>query len=272
MVLAENIAVVEVAADNAGDSRGDAGLNSSAVSHPTRSGPTGPKGGAGKGPADDAAQRRCIVSGEMLPKEMLVRFVVAPDGTVVPDVAGRLPGRGLWLAARRDIIEKACTRNIFSRAAKATVRLPEDLLAQVDSLLASRCLELIGLAKRAGQAVSGYEKSKAWIAAGKVAVLVQACDAAEDGKRKLSTQAQGGVGQSPSRVFVAEAFTAQELGQALGRDARVHVAIAAGGLANRLKNELARLMAVQGGNTRPSLFRGASNGGTPYPAQRESDR
>lgn len=188
------------------------------------------------------AVRRCIASGELLPKRRLIRFVAGPRGQVVPDLAGRLPGRGLWLSPRRDMLEKACARNLFARAAKAPLRASDDLVGQVDRLLVRRCLDLFGLAKRAGQVVSGYEKVSSWLAAGKLGLLVQAVDAAEDGRRRLRAMAAARAPEVP----VVELFTREELGQALGRDNWVHVAIAPGGVARQLIDETARLAALRG--------------------------
>ncbi len=185
--------------------------------------------------------RRCIASGELRPKAELIRFVADPGGTVVPDLAGRLPGRGLWLSPRREHLERACARNLFARAAKAPLRVPEDLPARVEKLLSRRCLELLGLAKRAGQAVSGYERVTSLLASGGAAVLLAAVDTAEDGRRKLRAAARA---QDPAPQIV-EMFTAEELGRALGQVARAHVAIAPGGFAERLAMEIARLSGLR---------------------------
>ena len=126
--------------------------------------------------------RRCIATGELRPKAELIRFVADPSGTVVPDLAGRLPGRGLWLSPRREHLERACARNLFAKAAKAPLRVPDDLPTRVEGLLSRRCLELIGLAKRAGQAVSGFQRVASLLASGGVAVLLAAVDTAADGR------------------------------------------------------------------------------------------
>ncbi|MCH8808536.1 MAG: RNA-binding protein [Proteobacteria bacterium] len=208
--------------------------------------PTGRETGArGPGVRERGATtsvRRCIASGELRPKAELIRFVADPGGTVVPDLAGRLPGRGLWLSPRREHLERACARNLFAKAAKAPLRVPEDLPARVEKLLSRRCLELIGLAKRAGQAVSGYQRVASLLASGGVAVLLAAVDAAEDGRRKLRAAART---QNPA-PRVVEVFTAEELGRALGQAARAHVAIAPGGFAERLAMEAARLSGLRG--------------------------
>ncbi len=189
-----------------------------------------------------APVRRCIASGELRPKAELIRFVADPGGTVVADLAGRLPGRGLWLSPRREHLERACARNLFAKAAKAPLRVPEDLPARVEALLIRRCLDLIGLAKRAGQAVSGYQRVASLLASGGVAVLLAAVDTAEDGRRKLRAAART---QDPA-PRVVEVFTAEELGRALGQAARAHVAIAPGGFAERLAMEAARLSGLRG--------------------------
>ena len=187
---------------------------------------------------EPAALRRCLASGEVRPKRELLRFVVAPDGSVVPDIAVRLPGRGLWLSPRRDMIELACTRNLFSRAAKAPVRIPSGLAEQVARLLRRHCLDLLGLARRGGQAARGYDATALWLGDGTAALLLQAVDAAEGGRHKLRALAQA------HGIPVVEIFRAEELGQALGRDALVHVALAKGGMTVRLNEELARLSAL----------------------------
>jgi predicted RNA-binding protein YlxR (DUF448 family)/ribosomal protein L30E len=178
----------------------------------------------------------------MRPKEALIRFVAAPDGTVVPDLAERLPGRGLWLSPRRDVMARACARNLFARAAKASLRVPDDLVDKVERMLTRRCLDLVGLAKRSGEAVSGYERVAASLATGRAAMLLAAVDAAEEGRRKLRALARA----RGLDAAVVELFTAEELGRAMGHDARVHVAVAPGGVAARLAKEITRLESLRG--------------------------
>ena len=189
-------------------------------------------------PDDDAVlrqgpNRRCIVTGSVLAKEKLLRFVVGPDNVVVADVDGRLPGRGIWLSPRRDVVNTAVSKRLFAKAARRAVSAPEDLAERVEKLLARRCLDGLALARRAAQAVCGFEKVKAEIKAGKVAVLVEASDAARDGRDKLKALAPG--------VAVVDLFDAAELGAVFGRDHAVHVCVAPGGLARRLTAEAAFL-------------------------------
>lgn len=178
-------------------------------------------------------ERRCIVSGQVRPKAELLRFVVGPDGQVVPDVEQRLPGRGIWLSARRDVVNTAVTKRLFARVARRAVTVPDDLVGMVERLLAGRVLGALGLARRAGQAVCGFEKVKAELKSGRVAVLVEARDASDDGRGKMKALATG--------LPVIELFDGAELGSVFGRDHAVHVGVAPGGLAQRLAEEASRL-------------------------------
>src|ERR1051326_55554 len=132
-------------------------------SNPLRPGGSRPTSGTatdipaigGAAGAAHSPQRRCIVTGESKDRGQLLRFVVAPDGAIVPVVAGRLPGRGLWLTPRRDIVERALTKRIFARAARQPLVAPPGLADRVEALLARRCCDALGLARRAGLAVAG---------------------------------------------------------------------------------------------------------------------
>lgn len=180
----------------------------------------------------------------------MVRFVVGPDGIVQPDVAGRLPGRGFWLSAERDKVKTACAKNLFARAARGgrtvrdTIKAPEDLDVQVEALLVRRCLDLLGLARRAGQMAAGYEKVRSRVAEGGVGVLLQASDASANARDKGRTMAKG----QP----VIDYFTGAELGNAVGREFVVHVAIDTGRLAERLLVEAGRVRGFRHVETEPA--------------------
>lgn len=200
--------------------------------------------------ADEAAdgarsgpERRCIVTGEVGPKSGLVRCALRPvDGgpaELVPDIEGRLPGRGLWITARRDIVARAVAKNLFARAARGAVKVPDDLPDLIASLLARRCVDYLGMARRAGDAVAGFEQVRGWCQRGRVAALVEAQDAAPDGHRKIR-------GLAPGAPVIA-VLTGAELGAAFGRDRAVHVALAPGRIAERFCAEARRL----GGFRRP---------------------
>lgn len=177
--------------------------------------------------------RRCIVTRAVRPRAELLRFVVGPDGVVVPDLAERLPGRGLWVSSRREVLKKACAKNAFARAARGPARVPADLAETVEARLADRCLRLVELARRAGEAVGGFEKMQEWLRAGRVKLLLVATDGAPGSKEKLRRLAKG--------IPVAGLFSAAELGSAFGREQVVNAAVAHGGLVRRLETEIFRL-------------------------------
>ncbi|OIP86839.1 MAG: hypothetical protein AUK37_02495 [Rhodobacterales bacterium CG2_30_65_12] len=185
---------------------------------------------------DDGPERRCIATGETQPRHGLVRFVVSPDGTVVPDLLGKLPGRGIWVAAERKAMEKAVLKGLFARAARQPVNVPEDLIAMVEEGLADRVVHLISLARKAGGAVAGYEKVKDWLVKDRAKVLIQASDGSERGKSKLSTPQNGS--------FIG-CLTAGELGLAFGRENVIHGALAGGGLTERVVDEAAKLAGLR---------------------------
>lgn len=186
-------------------------------------------------PAADAAApvRRCLASGERRPKAGLIRFVIGPGRELVPDLEERLPGRGLWLSANRTMLETARAKRLFAKAARGEVRVAEDLGDRVDALLAARCLRLLGLARRAGTVVAGFEKVRSWIGSGRAGLLFAASDAAANGRGRIRALA-------PDLPLI-DLFDGGELGSALGRDHVVHVAVAPGAMAERLMQECERL-------------------------------
>lgn len=181
--------------------------------------------------------RRCIATGEILPVEQLIRFVVGPDGVVVPDIEARLPGRGLWLSARWDMVKMAMAKNLFAKAFRRKVTVPADLAERIAGLLLRRCLERLGLARRAGQAVTGYEKVRGELKAGRGAVLLAASDGAVDGREKIRALA-------PALPLVV-VLRSDELGAAFGRSQAVHAVLTAGRLADGLKIDAARLAGMR---------------------------
>ena len=183
-------------------------------------------------------ERRCIATGASQPAAGMIRFVVGPDGAVVPDILGRLPGRGIWVAADQAALARAVDKRLFARAARQPVVVPEGLSATVEALLRARVIELVSLARKAGAAVAGYEKVRDWLVKGDAAVLVQAADGSERGKAKLRPPEGEG-------TFV-DVLTGAELGLAFGREHVIHAALAAGGLASRVVEEAARLGGMRG--------------------------
>jgi predicted RNA-binding protein YlxR (DUF448 family) len=189
------------------------------------------------GLAEASREKRDIVSGEVMDAGKLVRFVAGPDGVVIPDLAGKLPGRGLWVAAERAAVEAAARKNLFSRAAKAKLVAPADLAQQVEELLTRRLLAGLGLARRGGDLTFGFEKVSAVVAAGRAGWLIEAADGAHDGRRKLL-----GIARKQSRPpRLMGVFTSAELGLALGLENVIHTAFLAGRAADRWTGDALRL-------------------------------
>jgi hypothetical protein len=187
--------------------------------------------------AESSRERRDIVSGEVMDEARLIRFIAGPDGAVTPDLARKLPGRGLWVAADRASIETAVKKNAFSRSAKTKLSAPADLADQVERLLHRRLLDGLGLARRAGDLTSGFEKVTSALRAGKVAWLVEASDGAEDGRTKILNLAR----HLEPRPGLIGAYSSSELGLALGGENVIHSAFLAGRGADRWGQDVSRL-------------------------------
>lgn len=184
----------------------------------------------------DGAERKCIVTGETQPKAGLIRFVIGPDNQVVPDVLGKLPGRGMYVTADRRLLDEA-GRGRFSRSAKQPVTVPDGLVDEVERQLVRRVVDLIALTRKSGRAVCGFEKVKGWLAGGeRVRVLLQASDGSERGKTKLWT---------PEGARYFGCLSARELGLAFGRQSVIHGALATGGLSDRVVEEATKLRGMR---------------------------
>jgi len=185
------------------------------------------RGGASKDRID-GPDRKCIATGEVQPKFGLIRFVVGPDDAVYPDILGKLPGRGIYVAADRAALEQAVKKKLFSRGAKKQVTIPEGLVDEVENQLARRVVDLISLQRKGGRAVAGYEKVKSWLQNEEAEVLIQASDGSGRGKSKLSTPHYG--------QYIGW-LTADELGLAFGRQTVIHGALASGGLTHEADSD-----------------------------------
>jgi len=151
----------------------------------------------------------------------------------VPDIEGRLPGRGLWLLPRRDIVSRAVAKRLFARAARRPVAVPAELADRVEELLARRCIDALGLCRRAGLAVAGFDRVGEALRHGRAALLLAALDGAAAGTQRLAALGRD--------LPTASVLTAAELGAAFGRERIVHAAVAGGKLCDRLRVDLARL-------------------------------
>lgn len=186
---------------------------------------------------DAGAERRCIATGRTMAPAQMVRFVLSPDGMIVPDLLNRLPGRGIWVSASRSAIGKAARGNAFQRAARAKAQVPDGLADTVEGLLARRVVELLSLARKAGQAVAGMDKVRAVLETGEAVALMQASDGSPGQKRKLRPP--------EGRNAYFDCLSGNELGQAFGREIVIHAALTGGGLTSRVVEEAARLKGLR---------------------------
>ena len=180
-------------------------------------------------------ERRDLVTHQAMDESRLIRFVAGPDGAVAPDLGRKLPGRGMWVEASRASIDAAVKKNLFSRSAKAQLKPAADLADTVETLLIRRCLDQLGLARREGVLISGFEKSAAAIRSGKAAWLIEAADGSSDGRGKLVALARH------QTTKVCGAFSADDLSLALGLENAIHAVLLHGGRADRWTIEVERL-------------------------------
>ena len=184
------------------------------------------------GPRTDksATMRMCAVTREVRPIDELIRFVVSPQGEVVPDLKRKLPGRGLWVSASRRTVAEAVRRNQFSRGFKRDIRAAATLPADTEALLVRSCTEALAMVAKAGQVVSGFSKVEGALRDGEAQALIHASDGAVDGIRKLDAivrQKRGNADES-AEFPIVNVLTSAELDLALGRSNVIHAALLAG--------------------------------------------
>lgn len=199
-------------------------------------------------------ERRCIATGAILPADQLVRFVVSPEGEVVPDLDGKLPGRGLWLSATPAAFAKALAKGDFARAAKAKLRVAPDLAERVTALLSARLKADLGMARRAGLVDTGFDSVlRALDKKIPPAVVFHAAGASDDGARKI----RSGLKSRGLDATLVDILSRDDLSLALGRENVVHAAVRPGTLADRLIRNAKRLAGLQG---QPSDTKGSFGG------------
>jgi len=186
--------------------------------------------------------RRCIATRAVAEKSRMIRFVIDGEGVVTPDLKAKLPGRGYWVLAENAALSQAIERNAFAKAAKGLAVVPADLGARVLALAEQEVADLIGLAKRSSKLVAGFEKVQAALRGGKVRLLLEASDAARDGREKLARLAAPG-------VEICAPLPAERLAGAIGREHAVHAAVLESGLAERLSMAIGRLSGLRLGET-----------------------
>lgn len=177
---------------------------------------------------DEGPHRRCIVTRAERDPDEMIRFVAAPDGTIVPDLRRKLPGRGVWVGASRALVAEAVRRKAFARGLKAQVTVPATLADDVEELLRRDSVQALALANKAGLVVTGFGKVEEAAAAGRVRAVIHAAEAAADGRRKIAQALFRGFGARAAEVDVVEVFAGHDLDLALGRSHVIHAALIAG--------------------------------------------
>ena len=181
----------------------------------------------------------CIVSRSVRDEADLIRFVRSPDGVAVPDLARKLPGRGVWVSLDRRMLAEAVKKKLFSRGFAAETTVPPDVADMVSRFLRQHALSLLSLSKKAGEAVAGFMKVEEFVGRGRAKLLFHATEAAPDGCRKIDRLAQPEV----EKIVL---FQSSELDLAFGRSNVVHAAVAKGGLAEKLSTAVRRIETFEG--------------------------
>jgi uncharacterized protein len=213
---------------------------------------------------DTGSKRTCAVTRQVVAPSELLRFVVGPDGSVVPDLARKLPGRGVWLTCSKDIVATAVKTGAFSRSVRMRAAAPPDLAEQVERAILKRVAQALSLANKAGQVVFGFSRVEAAIGEGLVEALIHASDAAPDGVEKLDRQYKAMARESGRKPLILRALTVEQLALALGRANVVHAALNKGGAAANFIAEVQRLNAYRAG--------GAEKSGARPPGERAPSR
>jgi uncharacterized protein len=200
------------------------------------------------GPRIGGTERLCVVSRKVKPVADMIRFVVGPDGAAVPDLKGKLPGRGIWVTATQEAMKEAVRRGAFARAFRRAVKVSPDLVETTGRLLARSALDALAIAGKAAQVVTGFSNVEAALARDHVVAVLHASDAAADGVRKIAGALHRQLQADEQRIRVISAFTAAQLNLALGRPNVIHAALLTGPAAETFMARYARLQRFQSGD------------------------
>lgn len=201
--------------------------------------------------------RTCIVTRKTGEPDGLIRFVVAPDGSVVPDIKRKLPGRGCWVTAERRFVDEAARKNLFRKAFKAEVTAPADLGGMVDRVLTQNALGAIGLARKAGALATGAAKVEAVVRSGEALAVLHAFEGQPDGIRKITQARRATVHLGGPEIDAYKLFSEAELGLALGALSVIHAALLAEDAGKAALKRVVALDRYRGGSPENGLGIGA---------------
>lgn len=185
--------------------------------------------------------RRCAVTREELAPDDLIRFVVDPEGTIVPDLSRKLPGRGVWVKCERAAVEGAVKTNAFAKSLKQQVKVPEDLPQRIDDLFLGRLSNALSLANKAGLVSTGAEKVEKLLGGGRAVALVHGADGTAEGRRKLDRKFSAIQGDKGQSAPIVDWLTIEQLSLAMGRSNVVHAGLIQGGATKRVLSEAERI-------------------------------
>jgi predicted RNA-binding protein YlxR (DUF448 family) len=195
-----------------------------------------------------SSARTCIATRVARPPEDLVRFVADPSGHIIPDIARKLPGRGVWVTCHRTEIQTAVNKRLFARSLRCKVTVDDDLAERTEKLILRRALDLFSICNKAGLVACGSGKVNSWLEAGAEGALVQAADASPEGLAKVARKyraIRAATGRRPVEVTL---LTIDELSLAIGRANVVHAALSEGKAATNFlaaADRIAKFRAVQ---------------------------
>jgi len=206
-------------------------------------------------------ERTCIATGAKGAPETMLRFALAPDGAVVPDVRRKLPGRGVWTRLSRDAVRRAAAKGVFARAFRAKAEAPAGLADTVDALLERDALQALSLANKAGLVVAGAFKVDEAIANGAVATLIEASDGAPDGVAKRAQALRAKLGEAAGTIARINLFSSRQLDLALGKANVIHAALKSGAAGSAFLARAERLRRYRASEADATI--NSSNGGAP---------
>ena len=207
--------------------------------------PATPAGVSAKPSRAAPPQRLCALSRAEKPADELIRFVLGPDGTIAPDIAGKLGGRGVWVTATAAAVAEATRRNVFAKSLKMNAKPAADLAEMVERQLLDRVRQALSFANKAGLVTAGFTKVEQALEAGQVAMLVGAADAAADGADRLARKFSAISAAQGRAAVLTRCLSIADLSLAIGRPNVVHVALAHGGQSRAFLNECRRLERYQ---------------------------
>jgi predicted RNA-binding protein YlxR (DUF448 family) len=198
--------------------------------------------------ATEGSHRICAATRTEHEPAELIRFVAGPSGEIVPDLARRLPGRGIWISCEKSVLEAAIRANVFAKALKRQVKVPDNLPGTIEVMLAKRVAEAFAIANKAGLVTTGFAQVEAVIESGTARVLVHGSEAAPGGREKLDRKFAAIARESGRTAEIVTTLSTEELSLAMGRSNVVHAALIQGGATDRLLSEAERLMRFRSGS------------------------